>query len=263
MSASTAHRDLKLGSSGPDVERLQAAIDHRLRARNQGSFLVGVHDGQLGPKTARGASRALWLLGCTKETVKAASEGHITINGQRIARHPGIRSHAQLERGRHRFHQARDTSIHHGVHPHHGIGICTEAAELGLHHAASLHYTEGPLRWDGISHHLKASRGEYPHEADCSSFYTWCLWQLLGTGPDIVNGASWLGGYTGTLLAHGRRVSHPIEGAAVIYGRPGSTGAHVAYSKGGGRVISNGSEGGPYDLPYNYRSDIMEFRVYA
>lgn len=262
----TAHRDLKLGSSGPDVRALQVATDKRLKARNQGAFLVGAHDGQLGPRTARAISRALFVVGCTEQTVHAASKGHgghITINGQRVLRHPEIRSHVQLERSRERLHAIRDTKVHHGVHPPAGIKLCTQAAKLGLRHASQLHYTEGPLRWEGIQHKLAASQGRFPSEADCSSFYSWCLWQLLGHGPDVVNGADWLGGFTGTLLAHGRRVSSPIEGCAVIYGRPGSTGAHVAYGMGDGTVISNGSEGGPYRLPYNYRRDIMEFRAYA
>lgn len=264
--AATAHRLLHLGVNGPDVTQLQRATDKRLLARNQGAFRCGAHDGDFGPKTARAVARALYLLGCTHETVGLASPahgGHVSVGAQRIVRHPERRSHIQLDRSRKRLHAVRDTSIHHNVPVPKGIEICTQAAWLGYHNAAALHYTEGPQRWEGISERDYADKGEFPHEADCSSFYSWCMWQLLGSGPDVVNGSDWIGGFTGTLLAHGVRVAHPVEGAAVLYGQPGSTGAHVAYGLGDGTVISNGSEGGPYHLPYDYRKDIMEFRVYT
>lgn len=263
-SSPNAHRDLRIGARGPDVERVQAAANHRLRARNQRAYLCTV-DGDFGPKTARAVSRALFVLGCTHKTVAAASVhggGHVTVAGQRLCRHPQLRNHRQMEESRKRLHQIRDTSIHE-VPVAHGIQLCTDAAELGLKHAPEVHYTQGPQRWEGIANRDHAAKGQFPHYADCSAFFSWCLWQLLGEGDDTVNGAHWVGGYTGTLLAHGKRVAHPIEGAAVLYGQPGSTGEHVAYSKGNGRVISHGSEGGPYDLPYNYRRDVMEFRVYA
>lgn len=261
----TAHRDLKLGSTGDDVTALQIATDIRLKMRNQRDYLTGGHDGEYGPQTARAVSRALYVLGCTTQTVTAARVDHggvCSIGAQRVIRHPDIRSAVQRDRSRKRLHEIRDSTIH-DVPVHKGIDICIQAAELALAHAPVVHYTQGFMRWQGIRETDHASMGEYPNWADCSSFYSWCLWQLLGTGEDVVNGADWTGGYTGTLLAHGKRVASPIKGAAVLYGSPGSTGKHVAISKGNGRVISHGSEGGPYDLPWNYRSDVMEFRVYA
>lgn len=266
MSA-TAHRDLHIGMSGEDVTALQVATDKRLRMRNQGKYLTGGHDGQFGPQTARAVSRALYVLGCTEQTVAAARvdhHGQATIGAQRIIRHPEIRSHVQRERARVRLHEIRDTTIHPAVHPPTGIKLATQAALLGLKHAPEIHYTQGSLRWQGIADQLLARDGHFPDYADCSAFHSWCMWQFLGGGPDVLNGAFWKGGYTGTLLAHGRRIGTPmVEGAAVLYGYPGSTGKHVAYSLGDGTVISHGSEGGPYHLPWNYRSDVMEIRVYA
>jgi hypothetical protein len=100
-----------------------------------------------------------------------------------------------------------------------------KAARLGLARAPSLHYTQGPRRWEGIADHLKAWKGQCPHYADCSAFATWVLWNALDHfhSRDIVNGAKWQGGYTGTLLAHGRVVKRgwsrkPLD--LVLYGQP-------------------------------------------
>lgn len=138
-------------------------------------------------------------------------------------------------------------------------------ARKGLAHADQIHYTQSSRRWEGIDHKLRVVRGEFPRYADCSSYVTWLLWNALthakGTLhiPDVVNGEHWLGGYTGTLKEHGRRVTgHLIVGDEVHYG--GGTGHHVAVYIGGGMVFSHGSEGAPYKLPVHYRGDFVEAR---
>lgn len=143
-----------------------------------------------------------------------------------------------------------------------------QAAYLGLHHAPELHYTQGARRWEGIDKKLVAARGQYPRYADCSAFATWCLWNglyVLYGCSDVVNGQRWQAGYTGTQHEHGKRVVHEKNrqwGDLALYGDPyGSTG-HVAVYVGGGKVISHGSEGGPYYLPINYRADLREVRRY-
>ena len=146
------------------------------------------------------------------------------------------------------------------------------AALLGYRNREQIHYTQGARRWDGINDTDKASMGQYPRYADCSSFATWCLWNGLFVAfgcRDVVNGAAWKAGYTGTMLRHGKQVVHlsNVLGAdCVLYGRAGSDGAHtaivVAVTKGVPQVVSHGSEGGPYLVPFNYRSDVMCFRRY-
>ena len=147
----------------------------------------------------------------------------------------------------------------------------TQAALLGLHHAPALHYTQGPARWEGIAKHLVARHGHYPTHADCSAFATWCLWNGLrlpfGLG-DIVNGDKWAGGFTGTMAEHGREVVHVrnvLPGDCVLYG-PGAPFEHVAIVVGqkNGKpvVVSNGSEPGPFLLPYDYRPDVGQIRRY-
>jgi hypothetical protein len=84
---------------------------------------------------------------------------------------------------------------------------------------------------------------------------------------DVVTGAHWRAGFTGTMLQHGAAVSavSALAGDAVIYGRRGTSGAHTAIVLRSGStpmVVSHGSEAGPPFLPYNYRSDIMQIRRY-
>lgn len=142
-----------------------------------------------------------------------------------------------------------------------------DAAKLGLDHASSIHYTQGAQRWYGIAHKRVAAAGHYPAYADCSSFSTWCLWNPLWHHyqlRDHVNGQEWKAGYTGTLLRHGvtvHGIQHAQHADLVIYGN-GWPGEHVAVYVGGGLVISHGSEGGPYLLHWNYRSDAMSIRRY-
>jgi hypothetical protein len=146
-----------------------------------------------------------------------------------------------------------------------------QAAQLALAHAPQVHYTQGAKRWDGITKRRDARLGQFPTHADCSSFATWCLWNGLvlrfGLG-DIVNGAGWRAGYTGTMLGHGKRVRHSanaLRGDCVIYGS-GPPGQHVAIivarQSGVPMVISHGSEPGPFYLRFDYRSDVLEIRRY-
>lgn len=136
-----------------------------------------------------------------------------------------------------------------------------QAAILGYHHAPSIHYTQGPGRWEGIDRRLDAAKGQYPRYADCSAFVTWCYYNGLvlhgGNHSDQINGMRWERGYTGSMLAHGRRRRTPIPGCAIMYGIPGTTGKHTALYTGGGKVVSHGSEGGPYLANWRYRPDVM------
>jgi hypothetical protein len=154
-----------------------------------------------------------------------------------------------------------------GLSPAHvrkAVNLTLQAAVLGLHHAPEIHYTQGELRWQGIDRHRDASKGQYPNWGDCSAYLGWCFWNGLHLHlghSDIVNGDHWQGGYTGTMLAHGRRVSSPIPGDAIIYGNSWP-GEHTALYTGGGLVVSHGSEAGPMLLPWRYRSDVLSIRRY-
>lgn len=93
---------------------------------------------------------------------------------------------------------------------------------------------------------------------DCSEFAT-KAYKFAGA-PDP-NGRGYNGfGYTGDELKHGKTVSlsHAKKGDLVHYG----PNKHVAIYIGSGKVISHGSEGGPYLLPVKYRSDYSQVRSY-
>lgn len=144
------------------------------------------------------------------------------------------------------------------------------AAWLTYHHRGRVHYTQGTRRWSGINQELNARRGQYPRHADCSSFAAWCLWNGLYVPfqvRDTVNGLRWKYGFTGTMLEHGKEVRHldnVLRGDCVIYGS--GAGKHTALIVGVHHatpmVISHGSEGGPFYLPYDYRSDVNCIRRY-
>lgn len=149
------------------------------------------------------------------------------------------------------------------AHVHQAVNMALQAAVLGYHHAPQIHYTQEGARWEGIDRHRKAWRGEFPNNADCSAYVTWCLWNGLDHfhHNDNVNGQNWRAGYTGTLATHGRQVSHLLPGDIVLYGS-GWPYDHTALYTGGGLVVSHGSEIGPLLLPYDYRRDVAQFRRY-
>jgi len=142
------------------------------------------------------------------------------------------------------------------------------AAELMLAHAASIHYSMGADRWEGISKKLVATHGQYPKHADCSSTLSWMYWQALYNTfgvRDIVNGEHWQGGFTGSMARHGEhiipRVGHLRVGDALLYGR-GPDYEHTAIYIGGGMCFSHGSEPGPFKLEIGYRTDLAVARRY-
>jgi cell wall-associated NlpC family hydrolase len=134
----------------------------------------------------------------------------------------------------------------------------------------SVHYTQGSLRWSAINQHKHIGGRVLPFYGDCSSTVTWLYWasilKVMGrTGADILNGARWTAGYTGTLAQHGKRVSGVPGtrrvGDLVLYGRA-PTFEHVAILVAPDTVFSHGSEAGPFLLPVHYRPDVGQFRRY-
>jgi len=132
-----------------------------------------------------------------------------------------------------------------------------KTALYGYAHRGSIHYTQGSLRWQGISQKLKPPA--FPRWADCSSFATWCYW--VAGAPDP-NGLGYRAGYTGTMAGHGHAVASPKPGDLVLYGRYWPY-EHVAVYVGDGMVVSHGSESGPLHLPVHYRGDVAQYRRYV
>lgn len=125
------------------------------------------------------------------------------------------------------------------------------AALYGAQHEPSIHYTQSSLRMYGVRNRIRPPA--IPRYEDCSSFATWCYWLAGAADP---NGLGYNGqGYTGTLAAHGRRVSISSlrPGDLVFYGG-GFPYTHVAIYIGGGKVVSHGSESGPKIASVYYRT---------
>lgn len=143
------------------------------------------------------------------------------------------------------------------------IGV-VHAAMIGYNYRYKIHYTQSSSRMMIVRHRIKdlaswMRRKGYLYE-DCSSFATGCYYIAGLLDP---NGLNFNGqGYTGTLAAHGRRVSSPQPGDLVLYGW-GFPYHHVAIYVGGGRVVSHGSEIGPLLLYMRYRSDLAMIRRYG
>jgi hypothetical protein len=152
--------------------------------------------------------------------------------------------------GRQRFLFGQSTSGLSAAHVREATHLVQQAAILGYHERQHIGYTQGGRRWC-ISTGRRAIRGQFPSWGDCSGFASWTLWcgltHIWGAFPDIVNGEHWRAGFTGTMEAHGRRVSSPFPGCCVFYGD------HVAVYTGGGLVVSHGSQAGPLLLPWRYR----------
>lgn len=140
----------------------------------------------------------------------------------------------------------------------------------GVKVAPEIHYSQAANRWYGIANKCNPFKGEYPHYADCSAYTTWVLWAVLvhhfGFHADIVNGANWDGGYTGTQIRHGKQIKLKVNwrvGDLIFYGdQGGGVPEHVAMYVGAGMVVSHGSEAAPFHLPWNYRTDLNQVRRY-
>jgi len=86
-----------------------------------------------------------------------------------------------------------------------------------------------------VDHCITGER--YGERSDCSSWFT-SVYRSCGLADP--NGERFTAGYTGTLVANGKRIDHPEPGCAVIYG-PGA-GHHVEMYVGpGNKTIGHGS----------------------
>lgn len=115
------------------------------------------------------------------------------------------------------------------------------AAYYTLAHKSAIHYRQYRPMSD------MAPPPNVPNAMDCSQHFTWCY---KSAGAPDPNGLHYNGsGYTGTMLNHGRSVSHARPADGVFSFSPVS---HVSISVGNGMVISHGREGCPCLEPEFY-----------
>ena len=136
-----------------------------------------------------------------------------------------------------------------------GVSVSVKTAFFLLAHKDETFYSQDAnLRMRCITEKMYPPK--VPRYLDCSSACTWYRFVAHLSDP---NGLNYNGyGFTGTMVEHGTRVTNPQPGDMTFYHNPD----HVAIEVGQGRVISDGSSGGPYLLPRNYRP-IWQTRRYA
>lgn len=117
----------------------------------------------------------------------------------------------------------------------------------GYNNRFLIHY----LQWRPM--HFLFALFTLPVSEDCSEFATKACKAGDVTDPTGFHYSGW--GNTDSMLAHGRHIREVDlqPGDLVLYH------GHVAIYVGLGRVVSHGSEGGPYLVPVHYRSDIVAF----
>jgi Putative peptidoglycan binding domain/NlpC/P60 family len=128
------------------------------------------------------------------------------------------------------------------------------------------HQRRGAIAYSQARPFELAKPPEVPRRTDCSGFVSICHLAGGAKNPNVQEGKRlpWNGaGYTGTLLAGGRRcrVEELRPGDLVFYGFtktpspafPLDSPTHVALWLGDGNVMSHGREEGPELLAYTYR----------
>lgn len=130
--------------------------------------------------------------------------------------------------------------------------IIVEGARWMADHSDEVNYTELGLRWSAINEDRRIAAGQYLQYGDCSSTATWLLWNGLTHRnrdfPDIVNGAQWRYGWTGTIARHGKPVPSLRQldvGDLILYGS-GWPYRHVTVALGDGKCFSHGTQAGPF-----------------
>lgn len=94
-----------------------------------------------------------------------------------------------------------------------------------------------------------------PNQTDCSWFAHWCYKSAGATDPGTWTSPQW---NSGKAIS----AAQLQPGDLVFYANPNSTSGHVAVYVGFGKVVSMGSEGGPWLVETRYRSDLAGFRSY-
>ena len=138
-----------------------------------------------------------------------------------------------------------------------GASACVAQAAFAYHHAPR-HYnnTVQTLRCQGWYQRI-APPNMWWYE-DCSGYALHCMWVAAGKPRTDSGLAGWWGGWTGSMLEHGKTVSvrNAKPGAMVFYNN------HVAIYGGNEKVFTHGHEGGPYWTSMYYRTDVQRIVEY-
>lgn len=259
MASSRVHRDLRFHAdhlqSGPDVAKLQRAINKRARARGITQLKV---DGQAGRQTIAKGREVATALG-----VGLGKPG-IPVYVQRRIRNPLLRTPAQLLRAR-RWQEHRPAKpapvkvngnkVTGGTKRQRIVAAAMQAAHLYYTGKSHRFYSQAG-RWSTT----KGITGESPgYRSDCSQFAT-AMYKSAGVKDPNAN--SFRGGYTGTMAAHGRYISRSQlkPGDFVFYG-PAPHHHVELYVGPGDRTVGHGSP--PVDYGDIYMISDPHFVTYS
>ena len=250
---------LRPGAHGQLVRDLQWVLAGHRPAAYKFALYKGKITGRLDPSTETSLKATKWRLGYPVNAAKqpVANRLFFLVIEHKVQRPLAWR----LAAGRR---ANRATDFHARPVPAAAKVLLRDARDL-IAHAGLVHYTQSARRMTIVRDRVKLPSLTRQIYEDCSSSVTGLYWLAKLRDPNDLgyNGQ----GYTGTMALHGRvvwRLGQPLTllrpGDVIFYGAfPHS---HETMYLGLGRVFSNGSEGGPYDLPALYRGDAVYARRY-
>jgi cell wall-associated NlpC family hydrolase len=129
-----------------------------------------------------------------------------------------------------------------------------QAAQKALAERAKYVYSEGADRGN-----RGTLFGPAPRTMDCSAFATLC-YKAAGFSDPNHMGYNPIG-FTGSFIAHCKKVANPPPGAVCFYGPSESDTKHMTVYIGNGQCISDGQQGDPVQLDAKYRADFLGYYV--
>lgn len=247
------------GQHGQRVAALQWVLAGHKPAAYRYGFYKGPITGRFDAKTATALKATKWRLGYPTNAAKQPVAGRLFFL---VIEHKVQRPLAwRLAAGRR---ANRAVTFKPAPLPKPARTLIRDADYL-IAHGALVRYTQTAARMTIVRDRLQLPPLARTIWEDCSSSITGLYWLARLADP---NGLDYNGqGYTGTQAVHGRvvwRLGQPLSklrpGDIVFYGAfPHS---HETMYLGAGRVFSNGSDAGPFNLPVLYRGDAVYARRY-
>lgn len=218
--------------TGPDV----AAAQELLKQNPFGVFDPGETDADYGPRTAGAVWRAKWELGYPVKQVDSAFgwrlRAYLAGTKPLPTAYAARRQERLAEAGSEEAVRAR----------------IVQWAFWGAAHAAEIGYADGGSRLEALQ-----TPGRLPLQTDCSGFATLCYAWADAPNPNADGPYdAAVAGYTGSMLAHCRRLAkRAVQPADLVVWCPPPTGHHVAIVVETGDdplLVSHGGERGPLEI---------------
>lgn len=209
---------LRKGAKSKAAERLQAAINRRLRKRH-----IDVHlktDGVVGEKTLAAARTAAWILGAEPRTYRAITKtGRIPIGVQRMILNPGKRTAAQELEAKKRLagmlaaRKKRAAEAHSASHLRKRIvELAREAAANYRANPGAYHYLAG-----GVANLEFLKPTPRTWRSDCSQFVA-SVYAAAGAPSPASVPHEYASTFSIVKCPHAKLTDHPRPGDLGLYG---------------------------------------------